>query len=72
MLTYNNQIFKNCIVIIYCQLRKVSAQINVSIICEPNKLSITLSTLWSNYYHMETYLKNNFKTQLKILGNERN
>ena len=48
MLTDNNQIFRNCFVIIYCRLTKVSSQINKCIIFEPNKLSITLSTLWHN------------------------
>ena len=42
----NNQIFKNCFVIIYYHLTKVSFQINKWIIFEPNELSITLSTLW--------------------------
>ena len=46
MLTDNNQIFRNCFVIIYCYLTKVSSQINKCIIFEPNELSITLSTLW--------------------------
>ena len=46
MWTDNNQIFKNCFVIIYCNLTKVSSQINKCIIFEPNELSITLSTLW--------------------------
>ena len=41
----NNQIFRNCCVIIYCHLTKVSSQINKCIIFEPNELSITLSTL---------------------------
>ena len=47
MLTDNNQIFRNCFVIIYCHLTKVSSQINKCIIFEPNELSITLSTLCS-------------------------
>ena len=46
MLTDNNQISRNCFVIIYCHLRKVSSQINKCIIFEPNELYITLSTLW--------------------------
>ena len=46
MLTDNNQIFRNCFVIIYCHLTKVSSQINKCIIFEPNELSIRLSTLW--------------------------
>ena len=46
MLIDNNQIFRNCFVIIYCHLTKVSCQINKFIIIEPNELSITLSTLW--------------------------
>ena len=46
MLTDNNQIFRNCFVIIYCHLTKVSSQINKCIIFEPNEVSITLSTLW--------------------------
>ena len=45
MLTDNNQIFRNCFVIIYCHLTKVSSQINKFIIFQPNELSITLSTL---------------------------
>ena len=45
MLTDNNQIFRNCFVIIYCHLTKVSSPINKCIIFEPNELSITLSTL---------------------------
>ena len=44
----NNQIFRNCFVIIYCHLTKVSSQINKCIIFDPIELSITLSTLWSN------------------------
>ena len=43
---YNNQIFRNYFVIIYCNLTKASSQINKCIIFEPNELSITLSTLW--------------------------
>ena len=46
MLTDDNQIFRNCFVIIYCHLKKVSSQINKCIIFEPNELSIKLSTLW--------------------------
>ena len=38
MLTDNNQIFRNCFVIIYCYLTKVSSQINKCIIFEPNEL----------------------------------
>ena len=45
MFTYNNHIFRNWFVIIYCHLTKVSPQINKCIIFEPNELSITLSTL---------------------------
>ena len=41
-----NQIFRNCFVIIYCHLTKVSSQIKKCIIFEPNELSITLSALW--------------------------
>ena len=41
-----DQIFRNCFVIIYCHLTKVSSQINKSIIFEPNELSITLFTPW--------------------------
>ena len=52
MLTDNNQIFRNCFVIIYCHLTKVSSQINKCIIFGPNGLSITLSTLW--WYLMTT------------------
>ena len=48
MLTDNNQIFRNCFVIIYCHLTKVSSQINKCIIFEPNELSLTLSTQWSD------------------------
>ena len=46
MLTDSNQIFRNCFVIIYCHLTKVSSQINKCIIFEHNELSITLSTMW--------------------------
>ena len=46
MLTYNNQIFRNCFVIIHRHLTKVSARINKCIIFEPTGLSITVSTLW--------------------------
>ena len=45
MLTDNNQIFRNCFVIIYCYLTKVSTQINKCIIFEPIALSLTLSIL---------------------------
>ena len=45
MLTDNNEIFRNCFVIFYCHLTKVSSQINKCIIFVPNELSITLSTL---------------------------
>ena len=38
MLTYNNQIFRNCFVIIHYRLRKISARINKCIIFEPNEL----------------------------------
>ena len=51
MLMDNNQIFRNCFVIIYCHLTKVSSQINKCIIYEANELSITLSTLWRNPLH---------------------
>ena len=47
MLTDNNQIFRNCFVIIYCHLTKVSSQINKRVIFGPDELSVTLSTLWS-------------------------
>ena len=47
IVTYNNQIFRNCFVFIYCHLTKVSSQIDKCIIFEPNELSIILSTLWS-------------------------
>ena len=46
MLTDNNQIFRNCFVIIYCHLTKISSQINKCMIFEPNERSITISTLW--------------------------
>ena len=46
MLMDNNQICRNCFVIIYSHLTKVSSQINKCIIFVPNELSITLSTLW--------------------------
>ena len=49
MLTYNNQIFRNCFVIIHYHLTKVSARINRCIIFEPNELPITLSTLYYTY-----------------------
>ena len=39
MLMNNNQIFRNCFVIIYCHLIKVSPQINKCIIVDPNELS---------------------------------
>ena len=42
METYNNQIFRNCFVIIHYHLTKVSSQINKRIIFEPDELSITL------------------------------
>ena len=43
MLMDNNQIFRNCFVIIYCHLTKVSSQINSKCtIFGPNELSITL------------------------------
>ena len=45
MLTDSNQIFRNCFVIIFCYLTKVSSQINKCIIFEPNELSMTLSNL---------------------------
>ena len=48
MLTDNNQISRNCFVIIYCHLTKVSSQIKKCIIFEPDELSITLSTPWFN------------------------
>ena len=48
MLTDNNQIFRNCFVIIYCHITKVLSQINKCMIFEPNELSITLSTLCLN------------------------
>ena len=43
----NKQISRNCFIIILCHLTKVWSQINKCIIFEHNKLSITLSTLWS-------------------------
>ena len=46
MLTDNNQIFRNCFVIVYCHLTKVSSQINKCIIFEHNELSITLYLLY--------------------------
>ena len=49
MLMDNNQIYRNCFVIIYCHLTKVLSEINKCIIFKPNELSITLSTLWCNY-----------------------
>ena len=49
MLTDNNQIFRNWFVIIHRHLTKVSAQIIQCIIFERNELSITLSTLCSDY-----------------------
>ena len=52
----NNQLFRNCFVIIYCHLTKVSPQINKWLIFEPNELSITLSTLWL-YNLLPKYLK---------------
>ena len=45
MLTDNNQILRNCFVIIYCHLTKVITQINKCIIFEPNELSITQSLM---------------------------
>ena len=42
----NNQILRNCFVIICCHLTKVSSQINKCLIFEPNELSITLSTIY--------------------------
>ena len=42
----NIQISRNCFVIIYRHLTKVSSQINKCIIFKPNELSIALSTLW--------------------------
>ena len=53
MLTENqpdNQIFRNCFVIIYCHLKKVSSQINKCIIFEPNELSIVYNTIYSMMY----------------------
>ena len=44
MLQYNNQIFRNWLVIINYHLTKVSSQINKCIIFEPKKNSITLSS----------------------------
>ena len=40
MLTDSNQIFRNCFVIIYYHLTKVSSEINKCIIFEANELSI--------------------------------
>ena len=45
----NNQIFRNCFVIIYCHLTKVLSQKNKWIIFEHNELSTTLSILWLHY-----------------------
>ena len=50
MLKDSIQIFRNCFVIIYWHLTKVSSQINKCIIFESNKLSITLSALWCKSY----------------------
>ena len=49
MLMDNNQVFRNCFVLIYCHLKKVSSQINKRIIFDANELFITISTLW--LYH---------------------
>ena len=46
MLTDNNQILRNCFVIIYCDLTKVASEINNCIIFQPNELSITLWVHW--------------------------
>ena len=49
MLTDNNQIFRNCFVIIYCYLTKVSTQINKCIIFLAHcTLFSTIYTLCSN------------------------
>ena len=45
MLTDNNQIIRNCFVIIYCHLTKVLSQINKCIIFEPNKLYNTIYSM---------------------------
>ena len=50
MLTDNNQIFRNCFVIIHHHLTKVSAQIIQCIIFERSELSIILSTLSAGEY----------------------
>ena len=64
MLTDNNQIFRNCFVIIYCHLTNVLSQINKCIIFETNELSITLSTLWScfRYSVVRTHQNTNHVT----------
>ena len=46
MLTYNNQVFRNCFVIIHYHLTKISSRINKCIIFEPNDLSITIYLLY--------------------------
>ena len=53
----NNQIFRNCFVIIYCHLTQVLSQINKCIIFEPSELSITLSTLWLNARYREAVIQ---------------
>ena len=65
MLTDNKQIFRNCSIIIYCHLTKVSSQINKCIIFQPNELSITLSTLW--YGALSSGVKNGALTDSKFI-----
>ena len=45
MLTDNKEIFRNCFVIIYCHLTKVSSQINKRIIFEPNDNNYTIYSM---------------------------
>ena len=64
MVTDNNQIFRNCIVIIYFHLTKVSSQINKCIIFELNALSITLYTLWCHSLNSVGYITRPIWTRL--------
>ena len=41
----NNQIIRNCLVIIYCYLTKVSSQINKCTIFEPNEFSLSIYSM---------------------------
>ena len=59
----NNQIFKNCIVIIYCHLTKDSSQINTCIILEPNEL---YNTIYSMVITKNIYLYSLVITPKKI------